>query len=533
MVRSLAPRPFVALCLAAALPLFRGMAAGQAAPPRADTPALVVLVAVDQMRADYLGRFAGQWIGGFRRFYSEGTLFEHGRQDHAATETAPGHATMLSGREPTHTGIVLNNRGIQDPTAPALEVVDSVGASPRRFQGSTLYDWMLARDPDARVLSVSRKDRAAILPIGRGRGPVLWFAGGQFTTSRYYGDMLPAWVRAFNARGGVARLAGTTWDLLRPDTAYAEPDSMPFENGGQDFVFPHHLPAADVIARRITAYPWMDSLTLSLALEGVGQLHLGQRPRPDLLAISLSTTDAVGHAFGPDSREIHDQLLRVDLWLGQFMDSLAQLVPRSRTVFVLTGDHGISSMPEFAVLVRHQKAGRISLAGFASHLEAQLEARYRTAFDVTFDNGLVTADVEALRARGVNVDSIASALAGEVQQVPGVAAVYTPAALVAAPDSVAAAHLWRRLLPPAFGWLICVSTRPGYIWSNGALGAEHGAGNPEDVEVPIAFLGTGIRAQRVARPVRTVDIAPTLARLLMVRPTEPLDGVTLPEVLGP
>ena len=526
-------RLFRLLCLPAGLTLFGGPAAGQGPPQRPDAPALVVLIAVDQMRGDYLGRYAGQWIGGFRRFYGEGTVFEHGRQEHAATETAPGHSTMLSGREPVHNGIVLNNRGIQDPTSPVLATSDSVGASPRRFRGSALYDWMLAQDPEAQVLSVSRKDRAAILMVGRARGTVLWFAGGQFTTSRYYADSVPSWVRAFNARGGVARLAGTTWDLLRPDSAYAEPDSMPFENGGQDFVFPHRLPAVDVIARRIAAYPWMDSLTLSLALEGVGQLHLGRRSHPDLLAISLSTTDAVGHAFGPDSREIHDQLLRVDLWLGQFLDSLAQLVPRSRTILVLTGDHGISSMPEYAVLVRHEKAGRISLAGIASALEARLEARYLTAFDVTFDNGLVTGDVEALRARGMNVDSLSTALAADVQHVPGVATVFTPAALATAPDSVPAAHLWRRLLPAGFGWLICASTRPGYIWSNGALGAEHGAGNPEDVEVPIAFLGAGIRAQHVARPVRSVDIAPTLARLLMVRPTEPVDGAVLPEVLSP
>jgi arylsulfatase A-like enzyme len=298
-------------------------------------------------------------------------------------------------------------------------------------------------------------------------------------------------------------------------------------------VFPHPLPGADAIGRRITAFPWMDSLTLSLALEGVGQLQLGRQPRPDLLAVSLSTTDAIGHAFGPDSREIHDQLLRVDLWLGQFMDSLARLVPRDRTIFVLTGDHGISSMPEYAVLVRHQKAGRISLAWVAAALEARLEGRFQAPFDVTFDNGLVTGDVGALRARGVNVDSLSAALAAEVQGVPGVAAVYTPATLAAAPDSVRAAHLWRRLLPSDFGWLICVSTRPGYIWSNGALGAEHGAGNPEDVEVPVAFFGAGVRAQHVERPVRSVDIAPTLAQLLMIRPTEPLDGVVLPEVVGP
>jgi hypothetical protein len=515
-----------------ALALPRGNAAAQAPASGPGAPSLVVLVAVDQMRADYLGRYAGQWVGGFLRFYRDATLFEHGRQEHASTETAPGHSTMLSGREPAHTGIPLNSQGVQDPAAPLIGA-DGPGASPRAFQGTTLYDWMLAQDSATTALSVSRKDRGAILPIGRARGVVLWFAGGQFTTSRYYADTLPTWVAAFNARGGVARLAGTTWDLLRPDSAYGEPDSMPFENGGRDFVFPHRLPASpDSVARRIPGYPWMDSLTLSLALEGAAQLHLGRRSRPDLLAISLSTTDAVGHAFGPDSREIHDQLLRVDWWLGQFMDSLARLVPGGQILYVLTGDHGISSLPEYQVLVRHRPAGRISLAGLASSLEARLESRYRMDFGLTFNNGIVTADVEALRARAVDVDSLSAALADEARHLPGVAVVFTPSTLAAAPDS-SAAHLWRRLLPPGFGWLICASTNPGYIWSNGALGGEHGAANPEDIEVPIAFLGPRIRAQRLERPVRTVDIAPTLARLLMVRPTEPLDGMALPEVVSP
>src|SRR4029077_11609804 len=157
--------------------------------------------------------------------WNRGTVYLRGRQDHASTETAPGHSTMLSGREPASTGIVLNSRGVPDPQSPVLGMTDPVGASPRRFQGSTLYDWMLARDPKARVLSVSRKDRGAILPVGRARGDVYWYAGGQFTTSRYYADTLPAWVRAFNARGGVARLAGTSWTLLRPAAHHGAPRS--------------------------------------------------------------------------------------------------------------------------------------------------------------------------------------------------------------------------------------------------------------------------------------------------------------------
>ena len=471
-------------------------------------------------------------MGGFRRFYDEGTEYSRGLQDHASTETAPGHSTVLSGRDPAHTGIVTNSRGVPDASAPVLGMMDTVGASPRRFRGTTLYDWMRARDPDTRVLSVSRKDRGAIFPVGRAKGNVYWYAGGRFTTSRYYATALPDWVDAFNARNGVVRLAGTTWSLSRPDSAYAEPDSLWFENGGADFVFPHRLPVADSIAQRITAYPWMDSLTLAFALDGVRALALGRRSAPDLLALSLSTTDAVGHAFGPDSREIHDQLLRLDGWLGQFFDSLARLVPGG-IVLVLTGDHGVSPLPEYEVMLRHEKAGRLGGGGaMAARLETAFERRYAMEFGVTFENGLLSADVEALRARGVNVDSLSAALAKQVAAWPGVAAVYTPATLRAAPPSDSAAGLWKRTLPPDYGWLFAAVTRPHYVWSGGSLGGEHGGATSHDLWVPIAFVGPGIARQHVDREARTVDIAPTLAALLGILPTEPLDGRVLSEVVS-
>jgi len=524
----------LALALLAGL---TGALPGQASPPRpraaaARPVALVVLVAVDQMRADYLGRYASQWTGGFARIYGGGTVFEHGQQDHAATETAPGHATMLSGRYPTHTGIALNGRGVQDPQSPVLGTLDTIGASPRRFRGTTLYDWMLAADPDARVLSVSRKDRAAIFPIGRARAPVYWLYAGAFNTSRYYADSLPSWVQAFNRRIDPARWAGATWNLLLPDSAYPEPDSMPFENGGADYAFPHRLsatPGAD--ARQLNAFPWIDSLTLAFALVGVQALELGRRNRPDLLSVSLSTTDAIGHAFGPDSREIHDQLLHVDRWLGQFLDSLERLVGTGRTVVVLTGDHGVTPLPEYTVTVRHQPAGRIWLGGVARGASAVLRSRFQSDFGLEFDSGLLVADVASLRSRGVDVDSLADALGAEAASLRGVARVYTPRTLARAPASDWNAELWRHMLPPDYGWLFCAVTAPGYVWSAGGLEAEHGSTNPEDVAVPIAFYGDGIPAQRIERRVSTVNIAPTLAALLGVSPTEPLDGRVLREVL--
>lgn len=500
--------------------------------PRAVRPALVVLVAVDQLRADYVPRFDRQLTGGLARFWREGTFFTDGRQDHGVTDTSPGYATMLSGRTPAHTGIASNAHGVGDPSSPLLELKDlGSGASPRRFRGTTLADWLRAADSSARVLSVSRKDAGAILPVGRAKADVYWFSGGIFTTGEYYrADTLPGWVREFNAEGPVRKLAGWEWTLLLPDSAYPEPDTVAFENGGSDVPFPHRLtPNVDAAVLRLAAYPVMDSLTLAFALRGAERLELGRRGTTDLLVVSLSTTDAVGHAYGPDSRELHDQVLRLDRWLGWFLDSLAALVPRDRTLLALAGDHGVTSFPEYITAVRHRPAGRVWLGDLARSVEQTLGRRYRARFG--FDAGLLFGDVAALRAAGVDLDSLAAALAREAAARPGVARVFTPAALRAAPRADGEAELWRRALPDDLGWLLCATPEPGWIWSDGTLSAEHGSTSVEDQRVPIAFLGAGIPARRYDDAVSTTDIAPTLAALLGVRPLEPLDGRPLVQLL--
>ena len=517
---------------AIALALIASPLATQRATPAQRRPSLVVLIAIDQMRADYLDRFGARFTGGLARLRREGAVFMGGLQDHATTETAPGHSTMLSGREPVHTGIVLNDLGVPDPSVSIIGAPRAMGASPARFRGTTLADWLIARDTGTRILSVSRKDRGAILLVGRARANVYWFVGGTFTTSTYYADSLPSWVREYDARPGIGALAGTSWTLLRPAADYPEPDSEPWEHDGADVAFPHRLPSTDdSIAARIASYPWMDSLTLDFALEGAHRLQLGERAVTDLLVISLSTTDAVGHAYGPDSREIHDQLLRVDHWLGWFFDSLAARVPRDRMVVALTGDHGVTSIPEYTVAVRHRPAGRVSLDDVARRVDVALAARYRVDFNVRFSGGLLFADVPALRARGMNVDSLADAIASEVRRRTGIAHAYTPRSLRSASD--AAAVRWRRTLPADFPWLVCAAVSPDWVWSNGkSLGADHGQMNAADLNVPIVFMGPGIAPRRIDRPVRTVDIAPTLAAYLGLEPSEALDGVVLREVMG-
>ena len=510
-----------------------------AAPVAAQTarPKLEVLIVVDQMRPDYFDRYGTEFTGGLARFLRSGVVFTNGFQDHALTETAPGHATLLSGRPPASTGIFANDLGVVDSASvlvPASATRGRMwpGSSPRRFRGTGLYDWLLARDSASRVLAVSRKDRSAILPVGRARGNVFWFAGGVFTTSSWYSDSVPSWLYAWNMRGGPAALTGKQWGLFRDPATYAEADSMSYENaefGERDFTFPHMLPAdTGRMLLKLRHYPWMDSLIFDVALEGVRGTGVGRREGTDLLVVSLSTTDAIGHDYGPDSRELHDQLLRLDHWLGWFLDSLAVLVPREGTVFALTSDHGVQPFPE-----RTGTGGRVSFKAMAQRTAQEYLARYDIPIGVTWDLGFITADLAALRARGVEVDSLSDALAREALTMPGVDRVFTPRTLARAPAGDETARLWRRTIPPQQDWLIAATSKPGWIWVDAPGWTEHGTTQRVDMHVPIIFMGTGLTPRRVTRKVTTEDIGPTFAALAGVRPTEPVSGRVLPEIAPP
>src|ERR671925_827453 len=234
--------------LVAALPLSaqRGRAQGtpRPLPDPARAPTLVVFVTVDQLRPDYFDRWRAQLTGGLGRLSRGGAFYSNAFQDHALTETAPGHAATMSGRFPRRTGIVRNSAGVQDPQQPLIGA-NGPGASPLRFRGTTLTDWLRSKDARTRALSVSGKDRGAILPIGRDVQNVLWFsAPGLFTTSTYYADTLPDWVRRFNERRLADSMMFRPWTPLLPESEYPEPDNVRDEAGGRDFVFPH-VPAND------------------------------------------------------------------------------------------------------------------------------------------------------------------------------------------------------------------------------------------------------------------------------------------------
>ena len=267
----------------------------------------------------------------------------------------------------------------------------------------------------------------------------------------------------------------------------------PFEAGGRDVTFPHPLPQDTVAAlRMLSARPWMDSLTLDFALDGVRSLGLGRRSRPDLLVLGLSATDYIGHRWGPGSREMHDQQLRLDRYLGAFLDSLNVLVQGRPLLVVLTADHGVTPYPEAARAEGHD-AGRLGLDAFVRGVNRTLPP----GAALSAGPGLIYGDTSRLRAVGVSPESLATTLMLRIRRVHGVVDAWTPATLGAPLRSNVGAVRWRRSLPVDFSWrrLLLAGLRgPG---SGLHLGRESRLDQPWDSQP-----GRRHRAHRVHGPRR-------------------------------
>ena len=529
MIRSLI---IAAALLAATAPLSAQRRAGapRPLPDPARAPTLVVFFTVDQLRPDYFDRWRTQLTGGLGRLSRGGAFYTNAFHDHALTETAPGHAVTMSGRFPRRTGIVRNSQGVHDPQQP-LVAARGPGASPFRFRGTTLTDWLRAKNPRTRALSVSGKDRGAILPIGRDAQQVFWFASpGVFTTSTYYADTLPDWVRRFNERRLPDSLAIRPWTLLLPDSAYAERDDVPQEANGRDFIFPH-IAATDT-AWGLPATPFYDELTLAFALQGMRALDIGAGPHTDILAVSLSATDYVGHKYGPDSREVHDQVLRLDRALGAFLDSLFAIRDSTKVIIALTADHGVASFPELYAQRSGAAAFYVDVAPTLSTVRSQMAARGADSNALQFDAGMILLDRRVMTRAKINADSLLRALARTLASLPGVLRVNRPSDLAMRDTtSDVFARRWLHSIPPDVPVELVVTLRPNSAWWTTPRYAEHGTPHDYDAHVPVILYGPPFTAGRRTRYARVVDIAPTLAWATSTVPLETLDGRVLWDAL--
>jgi len=516
---------------------------------------VVVVVSIDGMRADYLDRFGPQLEGGLRRLLDEGAVFADALHDHANTETAVGHATLLSGRHPAHTGIVANNyfdpsmherRGFEEDRA-ERQLNGGRGASPRLLIGSNLVDWLLREYPEGQVVALSGKARVSILMGGHQARNVFWYSveSGLFTTSTYYSDALPGWVELFNQRRNARSFAGARWELLLGDEAAysaSREDDFPGEvdHWALGRTFPHPLPGQDPeLSRALRDTPFVDELTVELAEEAVRALDLGGDEAPDLLLVGLSATDYIGHDFGPFSREVQDQILRLDRLVGRLLATLEERVGHDRLLVALVADHGMTPIP--AQSVRDGQAARWvpiepALAALGKELDAELGTQGAV---LGFENGVLYLDHQVIREAGADPEQMAAQAAAALRSLDCAERVATRREIESWQSAVdPIARALRNAHHPERGGDVYVVLAEGcqLFWNrfhekDRAIATSHGTPRPSDTHVPLILWGSGILPGRYPQRVSTVDLAPTLAALLGVEPTEPLDGRVLDEAI--
>ena len=328
-------------------------------------PRLVVAIAVDQLRGDYMDRFRSFFgPGGFNLFLQHGASFAEARYEHATTTTCPGHAVILTGSYGAVNGIVANDwfdsKTGREEYCAADSSAKTIGAagegrSPRNLKGATVGDLLkIASGGSSRVVTVSAKDRSAIMMGGHLADAAYWMIDTLFVTSTYYRAALPDWAARFNGAGRISSYFGKKWEHLLPPAAYemVGPDDVPAEadEAGMGRTFPHPVAGGSVIGKAfVDAFdqtPFSNDVVADFAMEAVTAERLGTDTVPDLLGISFSANDRAGHAYGPDSHEVMDITVRLDRTLARLFGFLDRTVGLSRVVIVLTADHGVAPLPE-------------------------------------------------------------------------------------------------------------------------------------------------------------------------------------------
>jgi predicted AlkP superfamily pyrophosphatase or phosphodiesterase len=523
---------------------------------------------VDQFRYDYLERFGDLFVvNGFKRLMRDGASWTQSNYDHMPTYTAPGHALMMTGAYPAESGIIGNEwldrasgKRITSVTDESVRVLggaaSEIGSSPSRLMASTVGDEMrLATNDRAKVIGISVKDRSAILPAGRHANAAYWFSTstGNMESSTYYFKQLPAWVNTFNAARPADKYFGAKWERLLPEKEYlrrAGPDSTPWENvtaRGDTNSFPHIItggaagPGTDFYWA-LDASPFTNEVLLSFAEQAITNEQLGQDDDTDVLTVSFSANDYIGHRYGPYSQELMDSVLRVDGDIAKLLDFVDAHVGLANTLIAFTADHGVAPIPEHAAALGLGGA-RIQATDLFATIGKALSARYPSADYLlrfkeanTMREWLINSNLyfnyDALRRDNVNVDEFSQAVCAAALTVPGIARCFTRIQLMRGATSITD-PIERRALhgfyPARSGDVVLVTDPFKYLADT--ITATHGSPYSYDTHVPTIIMGPGVNAGRYLEAASPTDIAPTLAALLRITPPSNSVGRVLIEAL--
>lgn len=525
-------------------------------------PRLIVMLSIDQMKASYLDRYAELYTGGLKTLRDEGLIYTEAHHDHALTLTAPGHATLSTGCHPNRHGIISNDfynpatlsmqYAVVDPNV-RLTGVDhgGPGQSPVNLAVPAIGDLLKSHNDKSKVYAVASKDRSAILLGGQKPDGAFWFdeSSTRYITSGYYTNKYPKWATDLVGRERYAREIAQGWQKkIDNDEAYqrlAGPDDIILENARFLPTFPHTMERmAGFITpemREITMIantPLGDRFTLEAAQIIATQYQLGKDQSPDLLMISCSAADIIGHHFGPDSQEVMDYYLYLDEYLASLLQFLDDRIGRQNYLLVMSSDHGVVRMPELAK-DEGIDAKRISITrfqatmeGFNNYLQQELGLEQQVIQLATFTG--LSLNYAETREKGMADEELQELVAEALRKLDFVADAYTQKDLLSDDDADPFLAVYRLSHFPGRGHEIKMRYRENYLVYYPEYGSSHGSPYRYDTHVPLVFFGSNIKADRINRKVATVDIAPTLSRILRL-PVDAgqFDGEILREVMPP
>ncbi len=536
------------LPLALLVPLLSGAGPKPAEPP----VKLVVVVYFDQLRGDYLGRW-GDLFGdrGFRRLTADGAWFTDCHYPYAVTTTGPGHASGLAGCGGAVHGIINNEwydrragkavycaasdrYQFVPPPAPTKPVADAkedtrtaedkLTGNPDKMLVETTADRVKAAG--GRVFGLSLKDRSAVFPAGHKPDGAYWFTG-QFVTSTYYRDTLPPWVTDFNASGTARQWVGKSWAKLRPELDYAArsgPDDAPGEGTGkggatkQGRTFPHPFPPAvggdyyDSLAYS----PAGNELLLAFTKACVQAERLGTGDTTDLLSVSFSSNDLIGHTWGPDSQEVLDVTLRSDAIMADLLGFLDAKIGAGKYAVLLTADHGVAPIPPPDKRIRPQPLV-LAAERFLQATYGKPDGGERNLWLEALVPPHVYLNHRLLAAKGLKPEEVAGKLAEWLPTLPGVQAAYTPG-MFGRTDFDPLREQVRLCYHPDRGGDVVVVTKPYYLIDKYDTGTSHGTPHEYDTHVPLLVLAPGVAGGRRSETVTPLHLAAIASRLLGVPP---------------
>lgn len=518
---------------------------------KVERPKLVVGIAVDQMRWDYLYRYYDRYeSGGFKRLLNEGFSCNNTFINYLPSYTAVGHTTIFTGSVPAIHGITGNN-WIDQATGKSMYCVEdttvqSVGStskngqmSPRNLLVTTVTDELrLATNFHSKVVGVSLKDRASILPAGHAANAAFWFDDntGNFITSTYYMNELPKWVNDFNKADNGTKLLSKNWNTLYPINTYAQStaDNVSWEGtakGEKEPVFPHYVSEFYKKDKgELRSTPFGNTFTLDFAKAAVSGYDLGSGSYTDFLTINLASTDYVGHRFGPNSIEVEDTYLRLDKDFADFFSFLDKRLGKGNYTVFLTADHGAAHAINF-MKDHNLPADFFKASEIGKSLKTFLKEHYGDENLVRNDlNYHLAVNKELIEKMKLNYDDVKRDVVQFLQTLPGVQFAVDIENIGSSPVPEPIKMMIANGYYPKRAGALIIIPPSGWFGSNGK-GTTHGSWNPYDTHIPLVFMGWGIPHGKSSATYHMTDIAPTISALLHIQMPSGSVGKVITEVV--